>query len=1156
MGATTLSLGLALGAFLAGGLAQAREPGVVVELVDPEGAAAAAGLRPGDVLGTWSLQAEPAQGSEAREGPLASPFSLAQLELEHAALEEVSLSGWRAGAALRVTLSARPWRLTVRPHLGADELQEYEGSLASVRSGQVEAGLARLHALALAAQGRGDRLTGAWALTRALELAGPSGSAELEQELEREVLAGEALAPLEGAVVLGRVAEAARARGVAPHEVELRLAVSLDKLGVIARNRSLLAAADRLHRRAVEMLERLAPGSLELASSLNNLGTVLSLGGDLAAAEDPYRRALVIRERLAPDSLEVAGSLANLGIVARGRGDLTAAAQLQGRALALFERLAPGSIQVAGSLNNLGLVARDRGDLAAAEDLYRRALEIGERLAPGSLRVAGSLTNLGNVSESRGDLASADELHRRALAIFERALPDSLEVATALNNLGLVAYQRGDLASAEDLYRRALALREKLTPGTANVAACLNNLGILAFDRGDLALAETLYRRALEILERLVPGGLEAAAALHNLGNVSRGRGDLDAAEALLRRALTLKQELAPEGLDVAYTLNNLGLVLWERGDRAAAATEFSRALEIRERLAPGSAPVAETSHSLAISLHDQGKRRQALEQLAHAVRSLESQLGRLGGTEEARSGFRSGFHDLYLRYIDYLVEEGRRSDAFAVLERSRARGLLAMLAERDLVFAVDLPDQLEQERRVTAVAYERTQDALGGLSPVEDAEEVERRLAELARLRARQDEIREEVRRLSPRLGSLQYPQPLDAPAAARALDPGTLLLSYSVGQESTHLFVLQPDGRLRVETLAVGESALRVQVQQLRGLIARARGGAAGSTGTREAGRQLYDQLLAPAAQALERSQRVLVIPDGPLHLLPWAALVRPAGGARGSSRPAQYLVEWKPIHVAVSATVYDELRQGRTASAARAGRLVAFGDPGYGTASDGQGAAAPPGAAPGARDRLVPLPATRAEVEGIARLFPRHASVYLEQEATEERAKAVGPGVRYLHFATHGLLDQRLPLDSALALAAPQVTSEENGMLQAWEVFEQLRVDSDLVVLSSCDSALGGELAGEGLIGLTRAFQYAGARSVVASLWSVADQSTAELMRRFYAQLQAGQPKDLALRQAQLELIHGPLRVSDELGEDAELDATHPFFWAPFQLFGDWR
>jgi CHAT domain-containing protein len=166
-------------------------------------------------------------------------------------------------------------------------------------------------------------------------------------------------------------------------------------------------------------------------------------------------------------------------------------------------------------------------------------------------------------------------------------------------------------------------------------------------------------------------------------------------------------------------------------------------------------------------------------------------------------------------------------------------------------------------------------------------------------------------------------------------------------------------------------------------------------------------------------------------------------------------------------------------------------------------------------------------------------------LGAQANEARLKGIGKGVRYIHIAAHGIVDERVPLNSALALTIPADGAQqgENGLLQAWEIFDQMQIDADLVTLSACDTGLGTELSGEGLIGLTRAFQYAGAHSIVASLWSVADESTADLMRRFYGYLNAGRSKDEALRAAQIDLIRSSA-------------FAHPFHWGAFTLIGDWR
>ncbi len=234
----------------------------------------------------------------------------------------------------------------------------------------------------------------------------------------------------------------------------------------------------------------------------------------------------------------------------------------------------------------------------------------------------------------------------------------------------------------------------------------------------------------------------------------------------------------------------------------------------------------------------------------------------------------------------------------------------------------------------------------------------------------------------------------------------------------------------------------------------------------------------------------------------------------------------------------------------------------DQGVAASADGAGKAVRSAQDRGIFDGLTPLPNTRREVETIGRLFKEQAEgradLFLSADATEENAKAAIPKARYVHFAAHGLADPDQPRHSFLALSIPAglPASQENGILQAWEIVGQVRLDADLVVLSACDTGFGPVTAGEGLMSLSRAFQVAGARTVAATLWPVADASTAELMIRFYEGLLDGVPKDEALRAAQLAFIQGGVRVPDGKGGEEERDFSSPYYWVACQSIGDWR
>jgi CHAT domain-containing protein len=277
-----------------------------------------------------------------------------------------------------------------------------------------------------------------------------------------------------------------------------------------------------------------------------------------------------------------------------------------------------------------------------------------------------------------------------------------------------------------------------------------------------------------------------------------------------------------------------------------------------------------------------------------------------------------------------------------------------------------------------------------------------------------------------------------------------------------------------------------------------------------------------------------------------LPFTSLMHDTPGGT-----PQYLIQWKPVHQVASMSLYAEIRQSRHAFEAM-GPLVAFGDPKYPAQSGGTPDDIDVQALVRRGMTLASLPGTRIEVNNIARLFAPHATTYLGDTATESRATALDRSVRFVHFAVHGVIDDEQPLNSALVLTMPAAPGPDgrNGLLQAWKIFEHLRLDADLVTLSACDTALGKQISGEGVVGLTRAFLYAGAHTVASSLWRVADGPTVDLMTQFYANLKAGLPKDRALQKAQVAFIAAGKRPG------SSIDWSSPAYWAAFTLTGDWK
>ncbi|MEA2564017.1 MAG: hypothetical protein QOH06_5521 [Acidobacteriota bacterium] len=893
---------------------------------------------------------------------------------------------------------------------------------------------------------------------------------------------------------------------------------------------------------------------------LEALGESYQYGGDLTRAEASFRSAMETGEAAWGESLQVAGTMTRLGNILRLQHQSDAAMQLQKRALEIRQRLAPDSLEVADSLHHLFLLAIDEEDVEAMTDLSRRAMAIHERRPSDTLTLADTLSDLGYLAMHLGYNYDAVARMQQAVAILERLAPGSIPLATMLGRLGLAHRLLGDTELAVEALRRALTIREKLASESLGTAVVLGNLGVLTRDRGDLDKAAELFQRALEIAEKAVPDGVRVAENLNQIASIASLRGDVEEAWKLRHRALEIFERLGNSS-KTAETLWYLGMVAEARGDFKLALDLHHRARVIRERVAPGSIEEAETFHQLGRLYRITGQPDLAAQHLGRAVEALETQMGKIGGSKDIQAAFRASHEDMYHDAIEVEVERGHNAEAFRLVERSRARSFLDLLAERDLALSGELPPDLERSRHDNALSYDQALRKLGGWTPAAGEEAREALHRELIQLRGERDEIAEKIRKASPRLAALRQPQPLDLDAARKALDPGTLALSYSVGKERTILFAVTREGGLRVEVLPLGAERLRTDVERFLELVRQP----APISKPSEFAVPLYRALIGPVADLVERSERVLLLPDGPLHRLPFGALVRDTG-SRASGR-GMFLTEWKPLHTALSLTVYGTLRSSLRSSeteseTAAPPQLVAFADPRY-----------PKSLAPKEEIRepirralalrgfdWAPLPYSRREVERIAESYPG-TRLYLGDGATEEQAKSVGRNVRILHFATHGYIDDRTPLDSALVLTIPEELppgrgTKDNGLLQVWEIFESVRLDADLVVLSACESGLGRELSGEGMIGLTRAFQYAGARSVVASLWSVADQVTGELMVRFYRHRAAGLAKDEALRAAQMELIREPVRITVGNGEPMEIDASAPFFWAAFQLFGDPR
>ena len=910
----------------------------------------------------------------------------------------------------------------------------------------------------------------------------------------------------------------------------------------------------------------------------------LETGDQQKAAED-YSRARDLWRDLAVPHREAA-SLQWLGLALSRAGKNGAAREMQEQALALWQRLGD-RVGEAGSRSELCLTEQTSGVLSRALDCYQEALGLYQDLGDqsGEARI---LNGLGGVYHGLGKPDAALARYEEALAL-RRALKDRSGEAQTLINIAVTRRALGEWQEALRIYGQ---VREILTGfgDRSQQAFLLNNLGYTYDKLGDQQRALSFLKDALKLFHE-TGDHLREVIVLNNLGEVWRHLGKTDKALDHHQRALKLARALK-EPKQEAVSRLGLGEVQLNRGNVTAALREIEPTLAaLRATDSPGAElqalhlkaralalagqprealPVLQDVLARRQALRDRVGEAEALQTLASTEHSLRLAKAARSHAEEAvaqveklrtsfvsldlRAAFLATQRRAYTLQIDLLMEQhdadrsgGFDRAAFAMSERARARSLLDVLYSGNAVRTRStVPAELLEQRqslrfRLSAKADQQVrQRSTGGEKTETQQREIETLLAEL-------DSVEAEIRRFDPQYAAVFEPPSLDVEKVAELLDRETLLLEYSLGEDHSYLWAIEPGSfrsfvlppQKKIETLA------RRYYQELSTLRA-------GSDPQSSAGAELSRILLGPVWSPAARWSRLVIVSDGALHLRPFSALPTP-----GSGKPLIETLELIDLPSATTLALQRQRLERRPPAskwaAVLADPVFAPDDPRLARPSvAGQKSPAPhPLSRSASKSPLFPaferLPASRKEAEEIAALAPPGQTVWTALDLAASREAVLKGGLhdyRVLHFATHGLADTRNPELSGLVLS--QVDSEGKpraGFLSLSDIYE-LDLDADLVVLSGCQTALGKEVRGEGIMGLTRGFLYAGVPRVVASLWRVQDRTTSEMMTRFYRALWHDHlPPAAALRAAQRSL-RSDFRYRDRHS------------WAGFVLQGDWR
>ncbi len=867
----------------------------------------------------------------------------------------------------------------------------------------------------------------------------------------------------------------------------------------------------------------------------------------LQRAVERYERSLVLWRGLG-DASRVAATLQRLGEVYQELKALDEAQVSFERTLSLLEVLGEPDRE-AEALNGLGFVHFERRENSKAEELFREALELA-RSSGNRLAEAAALNSLAMLRQRQGQLSETLELFDQALEHW-RALGNAKKEALTLNNLGSLHSRLQATELARSYFEQSLQLAQRIGDRRQE-AVTLNNLGVLFYRTRQHQRAMDCFERVVALWEEL-EDPLRMVQAINNIGFIYRQRGDASVAQNAYRRALELARQM--ENRDVeAIALHNLGGLLDAQGDPIAALDFYAEAREHFDKLTLQRQITI--LRGMARALRNNGDLEAAQERIEAALniaRALRSKIA----DRSLRTAYFSTQHHLFEQYIDLLMER-HQSDpgnsyetlAFEASQEARARGFLDLLSEAKVdahraADATSLAEERTLQERINANDHRHRALIDAGASTGELAGLVQEQRELLLLL----DRVRTRIRLSRPQSIAWTEPLRLDE-IRGRIVDRETLLLHYELAAERSFLWAVT-SGSVRVFELPGEDEIEPIAADAARFLAQSHQRAFQGSA--RRAAALLSRTILAPVEELLGR-KRLVIVGEGALEYVPFAALPTPS--TLGAERPTLLVARHEIVRLP-AASILAALRRKTDPPLPRRGWVAVLADPVF-RADDprvrGDRNPRERASVPVARDAdeaaglddFDRLPASRTESEMILRWIPP-GKAFLALGFQASRATVIGGELRgypIIHFATHGVVDPSQPELSGIVLSlVDEHGQRQDGFLRAHEIYN-LDLPVELIVVSACQTALGKELDGEGLVGLTQAFMYAGAKRLLVSLWRISDQATAELMGHFYREmLVEGCGPAQALRRAQLALLR-------------EERWQAPYYWAGFVLLGDWR
>ncbi|WP_441000062.1 CHAT domain-containing protein [Fodinibius sp. SL11] len=850
--------------------------------------------------------------------------------------------------------------------------------------------------------------------------------------------------------------------------------------------------------------------------------------GKTEQAEKYYNKALPLAQE-SGDSLLIGTVYNNLGSLNNRKGNISKSLEYYEEALNYYAN----DRYRATALSNIGSIYYDLSLYDRALEYANRSLKLREKigsvylLAYGYNQIGIMQSNLGN--------------HDQALVAYKKSLDYSQQASTPnltssiLNNLGLLYKRLNEYGTAIDYYQQSLTIGEEYS-GPRSIATTVNNIGQLYFNQDKTKEAIQYYRRALKIREQN-GNNRDIASSLNSMLRLTIDQEDFEQATTYANRLKAMGD--STDSYDMLQKASTyFGRINRAQNHDKEALIHFKTAYNHSQYLSPRRqlTPLKD----LAQQYHEIGSD-SAIFYGQKAIDIIEQHRSNAGALSALKSGYFGKHSDFYTKVASWvLTYTSDVARAYKLVEQAKARALSDELASASQNIEEQLPEKVRLERNQKRNQIDQLYSQLESTVNAQKQKELRKKIRDAELDYASYEN---ELHSNHPRLKSLQSPEPISLQQAQNSVDEQTAILEYALAGNELLAFMISSDN-VRVETISLSGNTdelateLTTMVTDFKDAIL----SSASRTRLRSQSTALYNFLLQPFENDLEDYSNLTIVPDGALAYLPFEAI----------SQGDQYLIENYNIKYVPSLTSLTLLKEPESLS--RKDLLAVAGSDFVRNNEHNL-----------QRGNLSNLPSTLIEVDSIATHF-QNASILKDEQVSEGTLKHLlqQNNYQYVHLATHGIIDENQPNRSGLALSTNSeisASATEDGMLRSSEIFG-MNINSDMVVLSACNTGLGKMVNGEGMLGMQRSFFYAGSSTVVVSLWNVYDRSTASFMNEFYKSLlqqdttkgwidsalqwvgwEQSIPfgsKAKAMREAKLKMIKHPL-------------FNHPVYWSPFIVVG---